>query len=208
MLLIHGDDQVRSRQRLTAVTRAFKDEIVRFGDKVELTTVKQALESQSLFGDERLVIIEGWPNKEVFDYGKNFKNLIIWAGKTIDGRKLNSLARTQIEIYKINPAIFAFLDTLKTDTFHQALKQSPVEKIFFMLARRIRHLMIIKDLGYEGLSEVSPFEKSKIAFQSKKYQPEQLTDFYAKLLPIEYAVKSGQSTAPLTLQLEVLLASL
>jgi DNA polymerase III delta subunit len=54
---------------------------------------------------------------------------------------------------------------------------------------------------------VVPFEKNRIVNQARKYTLGQLLDFYDKLLTVEYTIKSGQTSAPLELQLEVLLAS-
>jgi hypothetical protein len=207
MRLIHGDNQVKSRQRLAMITKAFKGEVVRFNDQVDLTSLKQALESQTFWGGERLVVIEGWPSKIVVDYGKNFSNLVIWVGKKIDGRKLGGVTQSQVELYKISPVIFTFLDTLKAETFRQTLRQEAVELVFFLLARRVRYLIMTKDLGGQGLIGVVPFEKNRIVNQARKYTLGQLLDFYDKLLTVEYTIKSGQTSAPLELQLEVLLAS-
>jgi DNA polymerase III delta subunit len=208
MLLIHGDDLVKSRQRLASLIKTSRAEVVRFDGKASLTMIKQALESASLFESERLVVIEGWPSKEVWAYAKGQKKLIIWVGKKVDGRQLIGLKREQVEAYRISPAIFALLDTLKLTAWQRVAIQEPVEKIFFLLARRWRYLIIVKDWGYEGLAELSPFEKSKIVNQAKRYSLEQLLDFYGQLLSVEYSIKSGQTNLPFDLQLEVLLASL
>ena len=63
MLILHGDNLVASRQLLIEKIKPFKArnaEVVKLnGAKVDLTEIQQALESQSLFGLERLVVIVG-----------------------------------------------------------------------------------------------------------------------------------------------------
>ena len=62
MIVIHGDNLVASRNRLVELidqAKSQSQEIVQLnGDKITSTELLQALESQSLFGTDRLVVIE------------------------------------------------------------------------------------------------------------------------------------------------------
>ena len=63
MLIIHGENIVGSRNLLNSKidefkTRGIKDIVRINGKKVKVEEVKQSLESQSLFGSDRLTIIE------------------------------------------------------------------------------------------------------------------------------------------------------
>ena len=122
MLILHGDNLVASRQLLVEKIKLFKTknaEVVKLdGKKTNLTQIQQALESQSLFGSERIVIIEGLLSSPVgkgksklVDYLKygDFPNLILWEGKKID--RLTSFKTAQIQVFKLPSTIFKFLDS-------------------------------------------------------------------------------------------------
>ena len=96
MIILHGDNVVLSRNKLVDLIESFQGETLRYtGESLTLSELKQALESLSLFGLEKLVVIENLfsrrPSQEkenVLKYLKNepSKNLIIWERKKIDGR--------------------------------------------------------------------------------------------------------------------------
>jgi len=63
MLILHGENLVASRKRLKEeidnFRLKFKGEVIKFaGNQVDLTQIKQAVESSSLFGQNRLIVIE------------------------------------------------------------------------------------------------------------------------------------------------------
>lgn len=225
MLILHGENTVLSRHKLIGFTQNFKGEIVRLeGGKLSLTDLKQAVESSSLFGQKRLVVIENLftrrpsaDKEKLLKYLKEQKstNLIIWERKTIDGRSLISFKFAQIEKFVIPAIIFKFLDSLspqnKAKTLflcHQILRQEPPEMIFYMLTRRIRNLLIVKDLGEKGLEKMAPWQKAKLARQAKQFNLKQLLFFYQNLLKIDWQQKTGRAPMPLVSQLDLLIASL
>jgi DNA polymerase III delta subunit len=136
MMILHGENNLLSRQKLTNEIANFKlktqGEILRHdGHNLNLMDLRQSLESASLFrakretrvsllGDSRLVIIEnlfsgrvGKEKQKIIDYLKKTvaQNLIIWEGKKIDGRTLTSF-KGQVLRFDLDPVIFRFLDSL------------------------------------------------------------------------------------------------
>jgi len=136
MMILHGENNLLSRQKLTNEIANFKlktqGEILRYdGNNLNLMDLRQSLESASLFrarretrvsllGDSRLVIIEnlfsgraGKEKQKIIDYLKKTvaQNLIIWEGKKIDGRTLTSF-KGQVLRFDLDPVIFRFLDSL------------------------------------------------------------------------------------------------
>ncbi|MBU3956737.1 hypothetical protein KKI19_00445 [Patescibacteria group bacterium] len=224
MLIIHGDNQVESRQFLIAQieqAKAKDKEVVRFeGKKVEMEQLHQALEELSLLGKKKLVVIENLliksPPKSIINYlFKNQpKNLIIWEGKEISQSKISQL-KAQAKLFKLPPIIFKFLDALlpgnsrqSLSLLKQAVGQSSAENVFYMLARQIRYLIIANQIGKEGLSGLHPFQQQKIASQAKKFQLSQLLTLHRKLLYIDWQQKTGQAPMDLAGQLDLLVASL
>lgn len=224
MLIIHGDNQVESRQFLISQieqAKAKDKEVVRFeGKKVELEQLHQALEGLSLLRKKKLVVIENLftksPPKSIINYLKKNqpKNLIIWEGKEISQSKINQF-KAQAKLFKLPPIIFKFLDALlpgnsriSLSLLKQAVGQSSAENVFYMLARQIRYLIIANQMGKEGLSELHSFQQQKIAIQAKKFELSQLLTFHRKLLYIDWQQKTGQAPMDLAGQLDLLVASL
>jgi len=226
MLILHGDNLVTSRKVLNQEISQAKDqnnEIIRFnGKKLNLNELQQALESKSLFGSQRLVIIENLlsssPGKErtsLISYLKKnlFANLILWEEKEI--KKISAFKKTLIQLFKLPPTIFQFLDSLapgvgkrSLSLLHHSLKQSSAEMVFYMLARQIRFLIMAADLGKEGLASLHPFQQGKIARQAKKFDISQLLSLHRSLLKIDFQQKTGRASMPLASQLDLLIASL
>lgn len=225
MLIVHGENNLISRKRLSEKIESFKNEILRFdGDKISLSEIKQALESHSLLSQNKLVVIEnlfsrrpGKAKEEILAYLKNnvFNNLVIWERKKIDGRALISFRKEKIERYDLSTIIFKFLDSfwpgnqkINLSFSHQCLRSEVPEVVFFMLCRLIRQLIIAKDLGEKGLEPMAPWQKSKLIKQAKKFSLEKLMGLYRELLQIDFSIKSGRTPIPLVSQLDLLLASL
>jgi len=224
MLILHGENIVVSRQKLTDKLNQFQGEIIRLeGEKINLTQLKQALETQSLFGQEKLIVIENFfsrpaskEKENLLRYIKENKppNLIVWERKTVDGRALTSFKFAQIEKFVIPATIFKFLDSLspqnkKNSLFlmHQCLKKDAPEMVFYMLSRQVRSLIIAADLGEKGLERMAPWQKGKFVRQAKNFNLQQLLDFYKKLSEIDWRQKTGQAAMPLASQLDLLIAS-
>ena len=223
MLVIHGENITASRQRLTGQLKSFSGEIIRLdGKKITLTELKQALESSSLFGSDRLVVIENLfsrPASKIRDkllqYCKDNQpqNLIIWDRKKIDGRALTAFK--QAEKFEIRPIIFKFLESLTPHNqknnlglLHQCLQQDPVEMIFYMICRQARLLILAHDLGEKGLPNMVPWQKTKLVRQANRFSLKQLLHLYKKLLIIDYQQKTGQAAFSLNHQLDLLLSSI
>ncbi len=225
MLILHGENIVLSRKRLNEKITNFKGEVVRLeGNQINLTKLKQVVESQSLFGQDRLIIIENVfarrPSKEkeeTLHYLKKNSpdNLIVWEGKKIDGRVLASFSGAKVEKFALTPLVFHFLDSLAPDNqknsltlLHQCLNQDSTEMVFYMLARQIRFLIMANDLGEKGLKNMASWQKTKLTRQAKKFTLPQLLSLHRKLLKIDWQQKTGQASLPLSSQLDLLIASL
>lgn len=227
MIIIHGENIVASRQRLIKEIDDFKisgGEVLRLeGKGLTLMEVRQALESLSLLGSQRLIIIENLfsgkqssEKRKILDYLKKLlsNQLIIWEEKKVDGRILNPF-KAQVFRFDPAPVIFRFLDSLapgnariSLNLLHQSLTSGSPEMIFYMLVKQIRWLILAADLGEKGLGNMEDWRKEKLARQAQKFGLLKLLEIYRRLLKIDWQQKTGQTPFDLTSQLDLLLASL
>ena len=227
MIILHGDNTLDSRQRLRELKEVFAKnsgtQVIEFkGNRLSLTQLIQATQGNSLFGFDRLVVIEklftgqtSQAKQKIIDFLKKegLKNLIVWEDKQIDGRKITSL-RAKVEVFRIKLSLFSFLDAFqpqaqkeKTRLFHQTLNDSPVELVFFLLAKRVAQLIIAKDSQGKDLESIAPWQKKKILDQAKQFSLSQLLWLYRQLLLIESSQKTGKSKLGLDWQVDLLLSS-
>lgn len=225
MLILHGENIERSRKVLSEKAKRFTGELIRLeGDKIDLTDLKQAIESKSMFGKEKLIVVVNLfsrrlskEKEELLKYCKleNPENLIVWEGKKIDGRILSPFTLARIERFDLTPIIFRFLDSLSPTNkklslalLHLCLTQETPEMVFYMVCRQAKDLIIAADLGKEGLDELPPWKREKLIRQAGKFGLKKLLTLYQQLLQIDYQQKTGKTPLTLASQLDLLLASL
>lgn len=226
---LHGDHQIASREKLNqllAAARVDKKEVIQLdGVKINQNQLLQALESSSLFGQDKLIIVEGLfsrsPSREKDAMVKYLKkeaiepDLIFWEKKSIPGTTTRWLPKNwQFEEFKTPVAIFKFLDSFKPKSekilltlLRDCIKKDSAEMVFYMLARRLHDLIIAKDLGKSGLRG-APWQIGKLLHQAGNFTLEQLTQLYQKLLQIDTDIKTGQTLMPLDWQLDLLIVNL
>ncbi len=223
MRLFHGDNQLVSREALfkeKEKSRVQGLELVELVDKnISLGEVKQAVESAGLFGNDRVLVLEGLfsgqsnkNKKEVIEYLKRVKpeNVIIWEGKKIDGRKLSGW---QAEEFKVSTVVFKFLEAVRPGEQRQwlslwetVLKTEPVELVFFLLVRQVRQL-----IGVTSSPETfkgAPWLVNKLKQQGKFFGLVGLLKLHGRLCQLEIETKTGSGVLPLETRLEMMLMGL
>ncbi|HUW21914.1 MAG TPA: hypothetical protein VMW41_04605 [Candidatus Bathyarchaeia archaeon] len=230
MQILHGANIVASRQALIKIKEAAKGsgkEVIELPEKkLDLALMKQIFESRSLFGQDRLVIIENFfslpasrDKQTLLHYLKALPaetSLILWDKKQIDGRLLKSFpVKVKITNFKLSPLLFKFLDSFKPgnarlilDLMHQTLKTEATELVFYMLARRTRDLLVGKDLGKAGLSGLAPWRLGNLLRQGSLFSWQKLLNFHRQLLKIDCEQKTGRASLPLKSALDLLITDL
>lgn len=222
MILVHGDNIVKSREALLEIKKAAEDKnmevVILEGKKVELVDVKQAMESMGLFGNDRLVVIEGLfvgvkskRQDEVVNYlKKNGGEVVLWEGKKVDLRRLGR-AKYENREFKMSAEVFKLTEALRPGNEKQILywwekakNQDAVELIFFMMVRQVR--MMIEAFG--GEMKGPGWLVSKAKDQARAVGMGRLLKWHEKLYEIECGVKTGRSELKLETQLELWLMSL
>jgi len=222
--IFHGDNIVASRKALFAAKEAAKNkEIVSLdGKKTSLTDLKQALEARSLFGQEKLVMVENLiatrntqqATGQIFDYLKSLSSdtdLILWEKKQIDGRVLSRFKNAKIQLFKTPAIIFKFLESIRPanqkitlSLLEDCAKTEPIELIFYMIVRQIRLLLLVKDLGKKGV-HLAPWQYYQLTKQADYFTMEKLKKIYRDLLKVDFKQKTGQLPFDLGKVIELLL---
>ncbi len=228
MFLLHGENTVQSRNRLITLI----DEAKAHGKKVDridakmLDTAKlqEILGSQSLFGDERLIVVEelhSLPKSKkkdelIWHIANADSDIILWEKRALTPTMIKQFPGVKAEEFKLTNAVFAWLDTLSgaqiptqkqkmITSLRKAIAYDSDAMCFTMLIRQIRMLLQIKD---GGTVAGAPFMIAKLKKQASTFSLEQLFHIHAQLLRIDVGWKTSTLTLGLARELELLLLTM
>lgn len=214
--LLHGDNIVASRAKLDELKSEARGKEIRSleGKTVSDADILQALESQSLFGGETLVIVENYFSllgKKMKEAGRRADllkqsgegDIIIWESKEVSKTVITSLGTSAKNIlFKLPVVIFDFLDSVRPDNVRQmsslyrdAIALDAPELIHALLVRRVRQLLMVRD----GVipHDMQSWQAKRLTNQARLFTIEQLLSMYQRLLESELSIRTGSS--PFTL---------
>lgn len=223
--IFHGDDIVSSRKALSDLKEQNRDkEIIALEAKnIGITDLVQAVASNSLFGGEKLVVLENLSSlnfrsklaESILDYilkGDFDNDLCLWEGKTISPSIVKKLkaAKAKVKAFKQPAIIFSFLDSINIESvsemlrrLNETLKIVEPEIILFMLVKHLRLLIALKtDSKITEVKRLAPWQQGKLKRQAGSLTTEDLLQIYKKLMIIDYQIKTGRSAVNLTNRLQ------
>lgn len=219
--ILHGDDIVALRKRLSEITSQFTHVVTLDADKVGLAELSQALGGSDLFLDKKCLVIEKilkLPKKELEflqDFLKSEKNppeLILNYTSELSKVFLSKFSNARVEAFLFPKLFFTFLDQLYPRNFSREvdliMKMENVEgeQIFYAMIKRIRLLLALKSgAKTDESTKMSPWQLEKVSSQAKFWTENELSSFYEKLFQTEKKVKSSLLIMPLKKQLDILL---
>lgn len=219
IFLLHGDDEVKSYERLqkfieTAKSRSW--EVVYIDDSP--FSFQETLSGAPLFPGERFFILRDIKKlgKKETDWLKKKSeylqgNLVIYHLGTVNITLIKTLPESlKIEEFKLPKIVFQFLESLmpknakrSIELLHELLKKDPPESLFFFLSRHVR------DLYWAKTDEKSlPYPSwriDKLRGQTGKFSVNQLSELIDKLCRVDVEVKT--SDAEIIPSLDLLIAT-
>lgn len=222
MILLHGDNTVKSRDELVLIRKKWSDGgmevVVLDGTKAELSEIKQNLESSSLFGADRAVVVEGLltskkskRQEEIIEYlaAENASNVALWEAKKLDGRKIKKFG--EVKEFTVGKLMFVFLECMRpknnrqmTELFQKVVVTDAPELVFFMMTRQVRMLLEVLSGEYKGPGWL----RNKLMSQARAFGEDGLLDLHAKLFEIERKIKTGRGLLKITDEIEWMLLGL
>lgn len=209
--IIHGTDIVASRKFFLDEKEKQENATILDGEKVTLTDLAQIFEGGGLFEESKTVFIEHLfarkKRKEEFStlaeyiQKQSTHTIYLWEGKELEKSAFTIFKTATPRVFKLPQTLFAFLDNLKPGNskqlitlFHQTLKTTDAEMIFFMLVRQIRLLLALIKPSEEAIDELkrlAPWQKTKLQQQAAAFGEANLKNIYQQLFLIETGQKTG-----------------
>ena len=229
LTLIHGDNQIASRQSLVDQINQAKAtglEIITLeANKLEVSELQEALGSQSLFGQEKVLVIEGLHSLPTSKRKKtliqllvsasqtDLPDVILWEKRLLTKTMLKKFPQAKIKEFKVSQKLWQFLDnlgnhqvTLKKQLalFDTVCQQEEVHFVYLMIIRQIRLLIQAKEGHFSG----APFMITKLRKQATYFSLAKLLRLHKKLFQIETKQKTSTNLLDLKSELDLFLVSL
>lgn len=218
--LIHGDDLEKIEKSLLDLSRGIESLRID-GSKVKLKTLETELLDGSLFGEQKLFIVENiYKNKlkkDLFQFltdQKDNLNVILVERKKLTKKDVSVIKFNMINEHLLPQFYFKFLDEfypgnrINTEKYYtQLLNSLEAEQIFYSIIKRIRALIAIK-MNLDSHSEISrfaPWQLGKMRSQARFWTEDELINFYKRLYEIERKMKSSELTVNLKKYLDILI---
>jgi len=211
--IVHGDNIESSRNELTSLISSAKDKEVRRldGKHLDETALIQAMESNSLFSSNVIVIVEnlftplGRKTKRIKEFTKilddntQTADCICWEPKELSKEVLSCFtSKVTSKVFSIPKTIFIFLDNIKTNNAKMLLSMadelflvSAPELVWNMMISRVRQLIQIQS-GVNP-AKLQSWQVSRLTNQERSFTMDKLLKSYSKMLEMEYALKTGMS---------------
>lgn len=198
VVLLHGPAIEASRKKLLEIKQKFNyEETVIFDSTNSPGEVLTNLQSESLFGGERLIIWENPPDdlpagRQVFSplIYLNSLTLILWFDHEIDPKKW-----PDTEVYFFPEAkeisVFPFLDYLGNKDIKAFLEMEKLKKSGFDLQYLITMILYLLRNLVATPKGAKDFVKTKFARMRKNFSGEQLINIYQFVLSTDFKIKSG-----------------
>jgi len=214
IILLHGDDESSSRQRLNFLKEEAKKKgyrILNFGNEARTEEIVLASRSAGLFEENNLLIIENYfSSNRIFDE-KIKGNIVFWEKGKLPKSILKKLPRQiKVEEFSLPPIIFQFLDNFypKNRNLLRLLKEiekiRQAESILPLLAWHIRLLLWAK----MDPRTLNFWKKRSLIKQAEKFSTQKLLDLHKNLLEIDEAIKSSNIPASYHFSLDQLVLDL
>ena len=217
--LFHGDDLKSSRDNLFEIKKNHTDIRELNGDKITPKDLESTLGTESLFGNETILIenlfsrLRSKDKDSCIELLNNYhgsRDILIWEKKALTKLTTGKLPKDWVIKESKPPSIlFNFLDSIIPNNYQQAStllsslrKNSDDGLVFIMLARHISSLIQAKTATSIKLP---PWQLGKLKSQASSWETVELLHFYDSLYEIDKKIKTGNTKLDLGSQLDILL---
>lgn len=225
MVIIHGENISKSRQKLTDLVTSYKaqnsDIIFIPGKSLTSSLLEEQLGGDSLFGTPRVLVIEelhSLPESAkkkhlIAQLAQTQTEVILWEKRLLTATMLKKFPKATVETFKASSVLFQWLDMLGTSNdkkrmlsdLHTIVKDESAHFCFTMIARQIRLLLSALD---DGQLTGAPFIIAKLRKQAQRFKLPQLLALHKKLLEIDFRQKRSLSKLTLEQELDLFVLSI
>ena len=192
LVLLHGPARVASRKKLLDLKQKFDpNNVVVFEEGSTGKDISDNLMSNSLFTDERLVILENPPEDLIFDSFDFLDSLtlILWFDHEI--KKIPQPAQVFFFSEGKEISVFPFLDKLAARDQTAFLEMDKLKKAGYDGQYLITMIFYLLRSLIATPKTAKPFIIQKLQRQRKNFTSGKITNLYKDILDLDFKIKSG-----------------
>ena len=217
--LFHGDDNKSSRDNLFEIKKKHDDIRELNGDKISPIDLESTLGTESLFGNETILIenlfsrLRSKDKDACIELLKNYvgaRDILIWEKKALTKLTTGKLSKDWVIKESKPPSIlFNFLDSIIPNNYQQAstlltsLRKNSDDGLVFIM--RARHISSVSQAKTATSIKRPPWQIGKLKSQASGWDINLLIHFYDELYLIDNKIKTGNTKLDLGSQLDILL---
>lgn len=197
LLLLHGSGISSSRKKLLELKQKFDPgSVITFDPSAQWPAqdpgqIMASLQTMSMFGEERLVIIENPSVDLVLDLSPltSHLSLILWFDHEIDPKKY---PKAEVLFFPEGReiSVFPFLDLLANKNPEAFLEMDKLKKAYDSQYVITMVFYLLRSLVYLP-AKSSEWVKKKAARQRANFTDEDIKNLYKFILEVDFKVKSG-----------------
>lgn len=229
ILIIHGSDIEKSRNYFFTEKDKIENYVLVNPDDTTFDSLFLHSENKNFFNKSTIIIFENFFSK-IKPTSKEFKDissyinknkqidLIFWEDSEISKAALSAFNNATVKNFSLPQNMFVFLDNIKPNNskisiklFHELLKTTEAEIIFFMIIRQFRLLISQMDIKGDLIDEakrLAPWQLSKYKNQASYFEKNKIVKSYEKLFVLDLANKSGKLPTSLEKSIDFFLTDL
>lgn len=229
ILIIHGSDIEKSRNYFFAEKEKIENYTLVNPDDATFDLLFLYSENKNFLNKSTTIIFENFFSKikptskefkDIYSYiNKNKQiDLIFWEDSEISKTALSAFNNATVKNFSLPQHMFVFLDNIKPNNsknsiklFHELLKTTETEIIFFMIIRQFRLLISQMDIKGDLIDEakrLAPWQLSKYKNQASYFEKYKIVKSYEKLFVLDLANKSGKLPISLEKSIDFFLTDL
>lgn len=224
--VIHGDNTAISRKFLQSI-KDEKKPLTLSQQEINLTDLAQVFESESLFFEQKTVILEDYLGKTRKSKEKDAvltylstqghdHDIFFWDAKPLTKASYSGLKNVVERPFKLPQTVFQFLDAIRPDNrstliklYHETLQTTEPELLLYMIIRHFRVLLATSENAkIDELKNKAPWQQEKYKKQAGLFGIKNLRVHYHNLFEIEKKQKTGELSADLSATIDFFLLSL
>lgn len=219
--VICGEDNVAARDYFNRLKKSFdsnKHQLIEINSSNINQVLLQIDYNLNLF-DKKIIYFAQFISP-ILTKNKNLLNKIIEINKNQDilmyifenKEKYNLTLYKNFHIveFKLNKNIFTLLDLFLPGKknefiklFHQIINEKNINKFFYLLTKRVRDLLVVKNRGKP--EKISAWQLNRLKKQAQLWEEEKLIDVYQSIFRIEIDRKTSQTPFTLKDALDILI---
>lgn len=185
--IFHGDNQFDSRSAFTQQLDQYQDaDLLRFDQKnITSETVSQFLQSNSLFGNKKVLVISNLFSVTKSSLDKIIKTIntssdidvLIWQDKKLNPTQLKSFPQVKIQGFSLDNHLFACLNSIKPKNlkafiplYQKVVQQNLYDLFLYLLKSNIRKQLTSYSRFNAAILKRTYLQLIELDFQNKSGQ--------------------------------------